>query len=134
MIHEASTLAREMDNRKLMAHCQLTEAWILLEQGDVTKAKELLSLAEEDVLQWDDPSMLREVIILSARVLPAHERKPLLESFMNEQDLELQAEATFHFALMTARKEDRQLAKARFEHLQTIQPKALNSYRINQLQ
>lgn len=134
LISDASALAVEMDNRKLMASCQLTEAWIRLEHGDVTKACEILSLAEEDVLQWDDPAMHRDVKILAARVLPLPERKQLLETFMQEgQDLELQAEATFLYALQTGSESDRQLAKARFDNMQTIQPKAMNVYRMNQL-
>ncbi len=135
LIEEATRMAEEMNNRKLLANCQLAAVWILLENGDVTKAAPILSLAEEDVLQWDDPAMHREVMILSARILPDDKRKAVLESFLEDvRDPELMAEGAYHFALLTGLNADRKKAISLFEKNQSNIPLAIYEYRKKQLQ
>ncbi len=135
LISEATRMAEEMNNRKLLANCQLSAVWILLENGDVTKAAPILSLAEEDVWQWDDPAMHREVMALSAQILPADKRKAVLESFLEEgRDPDLQAEAAYHYARLTGSSEDRQKAVSMFTTLRAQAPLANYSYRLKQLQ
>lgn len=134
LIEQATRMASEMDNRKLIAACHLTQSWIYLEQGAVTKAAGLVSLAEEDVWQWDDQAMQREVKILSARIQPVSEQLIMLKTFMEEdQDPDLRAEATFQFARITGDPADQLRAKELYQQLHTIQPKAMHSHRMNQL-
>ncbi|MCF8239351.1 MAG: tetratricopeptide repeat protein [Saprospiraceae bacterium] len=135
LIEEATQMAEEMNNRKLLANCRLSAVWILLENGDVTKASPILSLAEEDVWQWDDPAMQRELMILSARILPGNKRKAVLSSFLGDgHDPELMAEAAYHMALLTDLQSDREKALSLFEENRSIVPLAIYGYRMKQLQ
>ena len=135
LISEATRMAEEMNNRKLLATCQLTAVWILLENGDVTKAGPILTLAEEDVWQWDDPAMHREVMALSAQILPPDRRRSVLESFLEEgRDPDLQAEAAYHIAKLTGSLEDIKRAVYMLTALQSKAPLANYTYRLKQLQ
>ena len=134
MAGKASALAREMKNRKLQAQSHLIIAWILLEAGEGDQARSILAMAEEDVMQWDDPAMQRDWSLLSARTLDPDRRMAVLLTFrQQEEDREMQAEAAYQVARMTGTPEDRELARSYLSRLLDELPAAVYQYRLNQL-
>ncbi|MEZ5032057.1 MAG: tetratricopeptide repeat protein [Saprospiraceae bacterium] len=134
MAGKASALAREMKNRKLQAQSHLIIAWILLEAGEGDQARSILAMAEEDVMQWDDPAMQRDWSLLSARTLDPDRRMAVLLTFRQQgEDREMQAEAAYQVARMTGTPEDRELARSFLSRLLDELPAAIYQYRLNQL-